>query len=376
MTDPLISPREFIGIEDTAHLCAGGEAPMLRSHLDALLRFATDKGGGMAGRERMFETYRKAKINLSWMVNRPESDVALLGSASEGVNVVAQTIDWRPGDNVVVADLEYPSMIYPWTKAAGREVEIRVVPSRDWAVQLDDLRAAVDRRTRVLAVSQVSYLTGQRLNMPAVADIAWQVDARLIVDATHALGVVPVDANLCDFLVSSCYKWLLAAHGVGVFVWNRSRVPDMRPTSLGWHSVSQRGGLDNPTDVILRPDADRLEVGNPSFPSVYLLNNALDRLAEVTARDVEAHALDLGARLRAGLLARGRSVMTPDAARQRAGNTCFEDPDAEALVAGLAERGVQVWGSEGRVRVSGHVYNSSEDVERFFDSLDEVDACR
>lgn len=372
MTTALIAPSEFVGIEGTAHLCTGGEAPMLRTHLDALARFAADKGGGMAGRERMFEEYRRAKIGLASLVNRPEGDIALLGSASEGVNVVAQSIDWQPGDNVVVADLEYPSLIYPWTRAAGRGVEIRVVPTRDWRIELDDLRAAVDARTRIVSVSQVSYLTGQRLSLPAVADIAWQAGARLIVDATHALGVVPVDANLCDFLVSSCYKWLLAAHGLGVFVWNRSRVADLQPASIGWHSVASRGGIDRPTDVALRPDADRLEVGNPSLPSVYILHNALTRLFELTTREVEAHALDLGTRLREGLIARGRVVMTPDAPRQRAGNTCFVEADAEALTSGLAERGVQVWGSEGRIRVSGHVYNSAEDVDRFFAALDET----
>ncbi|MGH2458492.1 MAG: aminotransferase class V-fold PLP-dependent enzyme [Chloroflexota bacterium] len=374
MTTALIDPSEFVGIEGTAHLCTGGEAPMLRTHLDALARFAADKGGGMAGRERMFEEYRRAKVGLSSFVNRPEGDIALLGSASEGVNVVAQSVDWRPGDNVVVADLEYPSLIYPWTRAAGRGVEIRVVPTRDWRIDLDDLRLAVDARTRVVSVSQVSYLTGQRLSLPAVADIAWQAGARLIVDATHALGVVPVDANLCDFLVSSCYKWLLAAHGVGVFVWNRSRVADLEPASVGWHSVASRGGIERPTAVALRPDADRFEIGNPSLPSVYILRNALARLFELTAREVEAHALDLGARLREGLIARGRVVTTPDSPNQRAGNTCFVAPDADALAVRLAEQGVQVWGSEGRIRVSGHVYNSSEDVARFFDALDVASA--
>ncbi|HVC34778.1 MAG TPA: aminotransferase class V-fold PLP-dependent enzyme [Chloroflexota bacterium] len=374
MIEALISPSEFVGIDGTAHLCTGGEAPLLRGHLDALLRFATDKGGGMAGRERLFETYRRSKINLSWLVNRPESDIALLAHSSEGVNVVAQAMDWREGDNVVLADVEYPSMIYPWARLATRGVQIRVVPARNWVVHLDDLRATVDERTRIVSASQVSYLTGQRLNLAAVADIAWKAGARLIVDATHALGVVPVDANLCDFLVSSCYKWLLGAHGVGVFVWNRSRVPDLQPANLGWHSVTQRGALDRPTEIRLRPDADRLEVGNPSFPSIYVLNNALERLAELTARDVEQHALGLGARLREGLIARQYQVMTPEAVAARAGNTCFVYPNAEALVAALAERGVLVWGSEGRIRVSGHVYNSSEDVERFFAALDGVAA--
>lgn len=374
MIQPLIDPSEFVGIEGVAHLCAGGEAPILRSHLDALARFAADKGDGMAGRERLFETYRSAKQHLSWLVNRPAGDIALLGSASEGVNAVAQTTHWRPGDNVVVADVEFPSMIYPWTRLASQEVEIRVVTARDWAVSLDDIRAAVDERTRILAVSQVSYLTGQRTSLPAIANIAWQAGARLLVDATHALGAVTVDANYCDFLVSSGYKWLLAAHGIGVFVWNRSRVTDLDPASLGWHSVEHGPGLAQPTQVHLKPDADRLEIGNPPFPSVYILNNALERLSQIGARDAENHVLALSSQLRAGLVQRGMKVMTPEAIADRAGNVCFEWPAAENLVQSLAHERVQVWGSEGRVRVSTHVYNSEADLQRFFTVLDQITA--
>ncbi len=372
MIAPLIPPSEFVAIEGVAHLCAGGEAPILRSHLDALGRFAADKGGGMAGRERMFETYRYTKQHLSWLVNRPEGDIALLGSASEGVNVVIQGLDWRPGDNVVVADIEYPSLIYPLTRLESRDVEIRVVPSREWLVHLDSVREAVDERTRLIAASQVSYLTGQRSSLPALANVAWQAGALLLIDATHALGVVPVDANYCDFLVSSCYKWLLAAHGLGVFVWNRSRVPHFEPTSLGWHSVAQRAGISDPTEVVLRSDADRFEIANPSFPSIYVLRNALERLAEVATHDVESHAVKLGGLVRAGLSERGYRVMTPEQPEQRAGNICFETTAAERLVDLLAGRGVQVWGSEGRVRVSTHVYNSDDDVQRLFDALDDL----
>jgi selenocysteine lyase/cysteine desulfurase len=372
LRDALISPDEFVGIEGIAHLCTGGEAPILKSQLDALSHFARDKGDGMAGRERMFDVYNATKQQLSWLVNRPSGDIALLGSASEGVNAVAGALDWRAGDNVVFADREYPSLRYRWTRLSERGVQLRVVPTRNWLIDLNDLRAAVDRRTRLVAVSQVGYLTGQRLSLPALADIAWNAGAHLLVDATHALGVVDVDANYCDFVVSSCYKWLLAAHGAGVFVWNRSRVPDLQPESLGWHSVGSRSGRDNPTEVVLRRDADRFEIANPSFPTIYLLHNALERLAALPAKQVEAHAVALGGEVLAGLTARGFSILTPQPAAQRAGNTCFAFDDAERLVAALGERKVQVWGSEGRVRVSTHVYNASTDVQRFFEAFDET----
>ncbi len=374
MTDGLISPDEFIGMTGVAHLAAGGEAPVLRSHLRAFERFAADKSAGMAGRDRMFETYHATKEHVSWLVNRPVGDIALLSSASEGINVVAQSIDWRAGDNVVVSDCEFPSLMYPWLLLAARGVNLRVVRTRDGRIDLDDLRGMVDDRTRVVAVSHVSYLTGQRVSLPAVANVAWQRGAYLLVDATHALGAVPVDANYCDFLVSSCYKWLLAAHGLGIFVWNRSRVPTLEPASVGWHSVAGGAGWKNPSDVTLRADADRFEIANPGFPSVYILHNALSRLADITAREAEAHVLNLSGRVYRGLVDRGILPTTPELAGERAGNVCFEADNASGIERGLAEQGVLTWGSEGRIRVSTHIYNSSSDVDRFLTALDAVNA--
>ena len=372
MTSPLIIPSEFLGLDNVAHLCAAGEAPMLRSHLDAFTRYSLDKSDGMPGRQRLLDAVDATKEMLAGLVRRPSGDIALLAHASEGVNVVAQTLDWRAGDNVVVADVEFPSSIYPWLSLEHRGVEVRVVRSQDLLVQIADLRAAVDRRTRLVAVSHVSYLTGQRLHLPSVAELAWQAGARLLVDATHSLGVVDVDANGCDFLVSSCYKWLLGVHGVGIFVWNRSRVPDAPPVSLGWHSVTHHAGVDNPTRLDLRPDAGRFEAGNPSFSGIYVLRNALDRLTQVPAKAVERHALALGTRVRDGLLKRGVPVITPESTDQRAGNVCCSWKNAEAFARLLAERGVLIWGSEGRLRISTHVYNSSDDVDRFFAVFDDV----
>jgi selenocysteine lyase/cysteine desulfurase len=370
MIDPLIDPSEFVGLEGVAHLCAGGEAPFLGSHLDVLARFARDKSDGMAGRERLFATYASTKQRLAERVYRPPADIALLAHVSEGINLIAQSLDWRPGDNVVLADVEFPSLIYPWTRLAQRGVETRIVPTRAGLIDLNDMRTATDERTRLIAASQVSFLTGQRLDVTELGELARSVDARLLIDATHALGVVPVDAGACDFLVSSCYKWLLAAHGVGIFVWNRERFPDLEPASLGWHSVARFGEIENPTEVVLRPDADRLEIGNPSFPSVYILDNALERLTRVSAAAVESHVCALGGQVRDGLVERGFRVLTPVEPSGRAGNVCFASADSQNVVARLAQRHVLVWGGEGRVRISVHLYNSSRDVDRLLDGLD------
>jgi selenocysteine lyase/cysteine desulfurase len=369
---PLLPKSLFVGLEDVAHLCTGGEAPWLKSHDDACRRFGELKGAGMAGRDAIFEVYARAKQRVASLLGITPDRIAFLAHASEGLNQAIAAVDWRPGDNAVVADVEFPSLVYPHSRLRDNGVETRLIRARNHYVSIDDVANAVDHRTRLLLVSHVSYLTGQRLDLARCAEIARARDAWLAVDATHALGVAPVDAELCDFLVSASYKWLLATHGVGIFAHNPARVGELAPNVLGWHSVQHRGGVTDPLTVDLRPDASRLEAGNPGLLSLFVLDNALRILSSFDMRDVLSHAITLGDTLIEGLRTRGQTVITPSDPTERAGNICFLADDADRLAARLAERNVLVWGSEGRLRVSAHLYDDATDIARFFAALDEV----
>jgi cysteine desulfurase / selenocysteine lyase len=370
----LIDKSEFVGLDGVTHLCTGGEAPWLRSHTAACERFGALKSAGMAGREQMFAIAARARERAARRLGVAVREVAFLAHASEGLNQAVRALEWRAGDNVVFADLEYPSLIYPAAMLRERGVEPRMLRTRGHYLSIDDLAAHVDRRTRLVLVSQVSYLTGQRLDLARCAEIARGVGARLAVDATHAAGVVPVPGALCDFVVSSCYKWLLATHGVGLFAYSARRVGDLVPATVGWHSVGRRGGPGDPLAMPWRPDASRLEAGNPSLLGLAVLDNALEQLERLAPEAVERHALALGDALIEGLRARGWPVITPAAPAERAGNVCFLADDAVGLAAALAARRVLVWGGEGRVRVSPHVHCDPDDVERFLRALDQVGA--
>lgn len=370
MAVSLLPKSDFIGVEDVAHLAAGGETPFLKRNADALLRFALDKSRGMPGRSNHYRLYAETKEILAELMRVEASDIAFLGSASEGVNVAALAIDWQPGDNVVVEDIEYPSVVYPW--ARGRGVEVRVVPTSGGDSDPAALAAAVDGRTRLLAISQVSYLSGVRHDLAALRALVDRVGARLLVDVSHALGVVPVDASLCDIAVSCCYKWILGAHGVGICAWNRRRWPQLEPAQIGWSSVAMRGRPTDRTAYTLKEDAGRLELGNPAFPSLYAVHGGASYLRAAGIERIEAHILDLGERLRQGLVELGLPVLTPAPAERRAGNICFSTADGPWLHDGLFARGVLVWEGEGRVRISVHGYNDQGDIDRCLAALTEL----
>ena len=140
--------------------------------------------------------------------------VSFMPSAAEGMSWVARGVDWHAGDNIVTTSLEFPSVAYAWRDLRARGVEVRMVDHRDYIVEESDLLAAVDARTRVMAVSQVSFYSGQNLRIEHLANGLKSRGALLAVDATHAAGAVDVRADLIDICVSSAYKWLLGTHGV------------------------------------------------------------------------------------------------------------------------------------------------------------------
>lgn len=363
--------EDFLIAPDVAHLCAGGEAPALRGHAAAVERFFALKSEGMAGREEgLMGLLARCRGRAAALLGVAPADVAFLSSATEGVNQLVAGLDWRAGDNVVVEDIEFPSDIYVWTHLERLGVEVRV--ARQWGgeASLDRLAEALDGRTRVLAVSQVSYLTGRRYDLADLAALAARVGALLSVDATHAAGVLPVAARHADVLVSSCYKFLLGAHGAAIFYRNPRRLAELSPQAIGWHSVAGRHSVATPTRYQLRPDAARFEPGNPPFLALAVLDNALAYLETLGVARIERHVLALGGSLRRALAARGLPLLTPEAPERRGPNICFAWPDSDGLQRALAARGVLVWGGAGRIRVSFHAYNDEGDIDRFLAALD------
>ncbi|WP_129468856.1 aminotransferase class V-fold PLP-dependent enzyme [Mesorhizobium japonicum] len=356
----LIPKSEFIGLENVTHLAAGGETPVLISNVGAVTRFMVDKGVGMPGRDRMFATATRARERLARLLGATSQEIALLWNATAGLHAVALGIDWNPGDNVVVGASEFASLLHIW-QAAG--IEVRRVGAGPRATS-EEIADAADEHTRAIVVSHVSYLTGARSDLAAVRGIADRCRARLVVDASHSLGVVPVDGSLCDVVVSCCYKWLLGTHGVGVFFVNSRRWPQLEPKAVGWNSIVHEPDWRQRTTFHLKPTIEKFEGGNPSFISIYYLENALATLEEIGIRNIESHVLELGRALLDGVKGFGVDLLTPERAVSRAGSISIATTRSEQLETQLRERGVLTWGGDGRLRISVHAYNDMADVDR------------
>jgi selenocysteine lyase/cysteine desulfurase len=229
----------------------------------------------------------------------------------------------------------------------------------------------VDAHTRVIAVSQVNYLTGVQHNLEALRAIADQAGAHLYADVTHAAGAAPVPAALCDFTVTATYKWLLGTYGVALLTWNRARVPELEPAIVGWRSIE--GGLDGGRyQPKWKPGAERLEAGNPPHAAIFTLDVALSYLLSLGMGRIALHVAALSRRMHDGLRWLGLPLATPADPRWRAGNNCFWTEEPEAIVAALAERDIIASGYSGRMRFSTHVWNDERDVDRCLAALESI----
>lgn len=368
-----LAPKsDFLNLEGVTHLAAGGQTPPLRVHQAALERFLHAKGTGMRGHALNLETRARAADRVAQLIGCQADDVGFSSSVAHAVTLIAESMDWQPGDNVVMEQWEFPSLLNPWLALRERGVEVRLLQPEGWRAPLERVRAEVDERTRVLALSQVSYLTGERHDLEAYASIAHDAGAILLVDSSHALGAVSIPSEHADFVVSCCYKWVLGVQGVAVTYWNRRRLPEWRPRSTGWHSSPsimplERGRANDAlaTGIVFEP-------GNPSFAGIYLLDSSLEYLLSYGIEAIERHVVALNGELRWRVAELGLPVMTPEEPAQRAGNVSFSADDAPRIRAALEAEGVLVTGEDGRVRISTHLYNDLADVERGVEVLAKV----
>lgn len=373
-TTPLLDPQMFNGLENTTHLCVGGEAPWLKRHDDVYARFVNNKTTGFSGREQSLALSESCRDKLGRLWNVPAQRIAFMPSAAEGMAVLSRGLDWQPGDNIVTTNLEFPSVGYAWRNLREQGVEVRMVPHDNWLVREEDLLAAVDKRTRVLAVSQVSFYTGQHLDVEQLAGGLKNHDTLFALDATHASGVMQVPAQLTDLCVSSAYKWMLGTHGVAATYLSERAEALTTQTAFGWRNLEvwKQPSAELEAEVDVAPMPKRLEAGNSATVVILFLNAALELLLEIGADRTQAHARDLSEQVSAGLTRLGRTVISPSERHRRSGNTCFLAEDFVGLREQLEKRNVLVWSDVGRVRVSTHLYNSSQDVELLMDALAEI----
>ncbi len=212
--------REFPITEKYAYLDHAGVAPLSNRVKDAVTSFLAESLEGGAFHYPVWaRRIMDARQACAALLNARPDEIAFVRSTSHGLSLVAEGLEWKRGDNVLIYEKEFPSNIYPWQNLGRKGVGTRIIPSREGRIVLDDIERLIDKRTRLLSLSSVQFTNGFRSDLKAVSNLCRGRGVLFCVDAIQSLGVLPLDVKDCgiDFLSADAHKWLLGPEGIGVF---------------------------------------------------------------------------------------------------------------------------------------------------------------
>ncbi len=300
------------------------------------------------------------------------AEIALIRNTTEGITLIAEGFPWRPGDNVVVPDSEFPSNYYPWLNLAERGVEFRKVRCPDGVVDPGEVASHIDHRTRVVAVSWVGYATGYRADLAALAERAHAHGALLFVDAIQGLGMLRLDVNQIpvDFLAADGHKWMLGPEGAGVLYVRDCHLDRLRPFGVGWQSVVQAGNFAD-KELRLKEDASRFEGGTHNMVGFVGLSASLGLTAGLETDVVEQRLQEVTAMCCERLRTMGAEIASRRAGDEWSGIIAFDLPGyhPEERKRHCLRQGVVLNARDGRLRISPHLYTSLDDIDRLAAAL-------
>jgi cysteine desulfurase / selenocysteine lyase len=349
-------------------------APLSGPAQRAVVEWAADMtDNGVVHEPLWFRRVNEVRGLAGRLLNADPLDVAFVKNTSEGIGIVAEGFPWQAGDNVVTAAEEYPANIYPWLNLAGRGVELRSVPSRGSRLLIDDIRAAIDERTRIVSLSWVEFASGYRNDLDALGELCRGRGILFFVDAIQGLGVLPLDVGRTpiDGLAADGHKWLLAPEGAGVFYLRRAWVERLHPVGVGWNSVV--GARDfSKIDFTLKPHAGRWESGTLNVAGIHALGASLELLLGLGIAAVAERIFELTDLLCERARAAGLEVFSSREQGERSGIVSLLPPpgaEPRELVRRCRDEGIVINLRAGRLRVSPHCYNSTDEIERLVRTL-------
>lgn len=366
---------QFPVTQEWAFLNHAAVAPLSRPAHDRILEWAHDFT--FHGNVREADWYREieqVRQTAAEYIHAEPREVAFLKNTSEGLSLVAEGLDLRPGESVVTVGGEFPANVYPWLHLQSKGVTVRqVAPAERGRVRLEDLADAIDDTTRLLSISFVQYASGFRSDLAAIGRMCRERSVLFCVDAIQGLGVFPVDvaAMQIDFLAADGHKWLLAPEGAAIFYCRRELLERLRPTSVGWKSVA--GYADYATIDFRFPDtASRFECGSMNVPGIVGLGASLRLLRDVGSDIVEARVRSLTDDLVRRLEGMGASVFSPRGEEEWSGIVSFDLPGREPrrVKKHCLARKVVIAYRDGRLRASPHFYNNGDDLEALVEALE------
>jgi cysteine desulfurase/selenocysteine lyase len=302
--------------------------------------------------------------SIARLIHASAGDIAFIPNSSAGLSLLIGGMDWKPGDQVVTLEDEFPNQYYYPNFLAAHGVEFV-------ETAFERFYESITPRTRLVAISMLNYSTGFRAPLEEVAQFLRERDVLLYVDGTQGLGALELDVSAIrpSMLSVNGYKWMLAPTGAGFMYIDPVLRGRLRPNVIGWrshHAWRDHENLHHGAPEF-GTKAEKYEGGMLAFGPLYGMAASIEMMLEIGPGAIEERVMQLTA-ITQDILRRAGGRLAGDRAPHYDGPVVtarFEGRDARDLARELQARKVLVAARHGNLRVSPHFYNDEADLERF-----------
>jgi selenocysteine lyase/cysteine desulfurase len=369
--------NEFPVATEKVFLGHAGVCPLPRRVAEAIQQYSSNATQGDQEALLPLIKIQKSRELAAKVLNATPEEIAFVGPTTLALSYVANGLTFRKHDNILIYHDDYPSNVYPWMALAERGVEVRLMNVRELGkIRTIDVQGQIDENTRLVALASCHFISGWRINMPAMGKFLRERGILFCVDGIQTVGAFPTVVEHVDFLAADAHKWLLGPCAAGIFYVRKALHEVLKPTVLGWNNVRCPNYVAQ-EQVVFRSGAHRYEAGSDNLIGLVGLTAAMELLLEVGIENVAAELLRKRAWLVPAIQEKSYTVLQPNAPPENASGivTFFragEDMgelhrklEQAGIVASLrADRAGQKY-----IRFSPHFYNTDEELQRVIENL-------
>jgi selenocysteine lyase/cysteine desulfurase len=367
-TDFAALRRRFPVLERKTYLNSGSYCALADTVRDAFNAYMDDRLAVGANWDVWVTKNEAVRAAMADVLRVTPDEIAVTASASAGINALASAFDFTgPRRKVVVSDFEFPTNAQIWHAQERRGAQVVHVPrAADGYIPLENFARLIDERTQLVAVTQVCFRNGARLDIAGITRLAHERGARVMVDCYQGIGAVTVDARALgiDFAVGGMLKYLLGTAGIGFLYVRSELIRELVPHNSGWFAQQNIMAMDITAN---RPSlsARRFEAGTPPVVNCYAAEAGLKIILETGTDAIEERVRALTRRCMDGLQAIGWSAVTPSDDARRGPMVAVPSRDTPVLFARLMEEDIVTSFRDNNIRATIHFYNTEADIDRF-----------
>jgi kynureninase len=379
MSDPLLALRpEFPILERTTYLVSNSLGAMPRAVPERLAEYAQvwAEEGVRAWARGWWEMPLTVGDEVAPLIGAGQGEVVMVPNVTIGQAAILSALDYAPPrDAIVMTALDFPSVRYVYERLATRlGARLIIVPSDDGiTIDTGRLLQAIDQRTRLVAISHVSFRSAYVMDVDAICWRAHEVGAMVSLDAFHAVGVLPVDVKRtgADFLTGGVLKWLCGGPG-GCFLYaSPEATRRVAPALTGWQAHARPFAFE--PEMEYADDAFRWLNGTPVIPALYAASEGPRIVRRAGVDAIRAKSIRQTSRLVELADARGYRVNAPRDPARRGGTVSVDVPHAYEVAQVLLENQIFVDYRPGAgIRIAPHFYTTDAEIEKAMELIDDT----